>query len=46
MPDEMLEDVWGFPTTYFVDKEGTLLCNQIVGMQIGAYEKILDELLS
>ena len=46
MPDEMLEDIWGFPTTFFVDKEGTVLCNEIVGARINAYENVMDRLLS
>ena len=46
MPDEMVEKVWGYPATFFVDKEGTVLCNPIIGARIDVYEKILDELLS
>ncbi|MBO7711694.1 MAG: hypothetical protein J6S83_14590, partial [Lachnospiraceae bacterium] len=46
IPEEMLEEVWGYPATFFVDKEGTMLCNPIMGARIDAYEKVLDRLLS
>jgi thiol-disulfide isomerase/thioredoxin len=46
MPEEGFEWVTGFPTTFFVDKEGTILSIPIVGAQVSRYEETLDSLLS
>lgn len=46
IPEELIEQLLGFPTTFFVDKEGTILYTPIVGAQVDLYEAALDALLS
>ena len=45
MPDEVLAWLSAFPTSIFVDSEGTVLDTPIVGAQVGKYESSLEELL-
>ena len=45
IPQDLAEQLRGFPTTFFVDKEGTILCMPIVGADVESYERILDSLL-
>ena len=42
----ILDDVKGFPTSYFVDRNGTLLCPPISGVGLDLYEETVDKLLS
>ena len=46
MPDELNEQIEGFPTSIFVDKEGNVLGMPIVGAAVEKYESTLDSLLS
>ncbi len=46
MPEELNEQVDGYPTSIFVDKEGNILGIPIVGAAVGKYESRLEELLS
>ena len=46
LPEELLDQMMGYPTTFYVDKEGTILCMPIVGAAVNKYESILDNLLS
>lgn len=46
MTEEIVDKVGGFPTTYFVDKEGTVLCMPICGAYVDQYEPTLDALLA
>ena len=46
MPEEFDEQVDGYPTSIFVDKEGNILGIPIVGAAVGKYESRLEELLS
>ena len=43
---EELDAVKGFPTSFFVDKEGNVLCPGLGGPQVDMYEVVLDSLLS
>ncbi len=45
IPEELLEQLLGFPTTFFVDKEGTVLCMPITGAYVDKYESALESLL-
>ena len=45
IPEELPEQLLGFPTTFYVDKEGTILCTPLVGAYVNKYEPILDSLL-
>lgn len=46
IPEELVEQLQGFPTSFFVDKEGTILCMPIVGAEVDEYEAALEALLS
>ena len=46
IPDELGEQISGYPTSIFVDKEGTVLTMPIVGAAVAEYEPRLDTLLS
>ena len=48
MPEgnEILGGVTGYPTTFFVDSEGTILTYPIDGAQVDRYEPTLDKLLA
>ena len=46
LPDDLNDQLDGFPTTIFVDKEGNILGMPIVGAAVGKYESALDSLLS
>ena len=43
--DQQLPSV-GLPTSYFVDSEGKILCNPIVGKNVEQYPETLQQLLS
>ena len=47
MPEdnEILRGVSSYPTTFFVDREGTILAKAIVGARVDAYEPTLESLL-
>ena len=45
MPEEEFKWVTGFPTSIFVDREGTVLGIPVIGKQVDRYEAVLDELL-
>ncbi|MBQ6373291.1 MAG: TlpA family protein disulfide reductase [Clostridia bacterium] len=42
----ILDQVSGYPTTFFVDSEGTILTHPIVGAMVDQYERTIDRLLS
>lgn len=44
--NEILNGVSGFPTTFFVDSEGTILTYPISGAMVEAYEPTIDQLLA
>jgi hypothetical protein len=44
--NEILEDVTAFPTSFFVDKTGKILCTPVVGAAVSEYEKVIDTLLA
>ena len=49
LPPENIDDIFpleAFPTTYFVDREGTILSEPLVGAYVTMYENIVDELLA
>ena len=49
LPPENTDDIFpleAFPTTYFVDREGTILSEPLVGAYVTMYENIVDELLA
>lgn len=48
MPEdnEILRGVTSFPTTFFVDREGTILAKPIIGARVEAYEPTLESLLN
>jgi thiol-disulfide isomerase/thioredoxin len=48
MPDdnEILNLISGFPTTLFVDREGKILTNPIVGAKVDKYEPTVEALLN
>ena len=46
LPDELLSQISGFPTSIFVDKEGTVLSIPLAGPRVDSYESTLDQLLS
>ena len=46
IPDEINEQLEGYPTSIFVDKEGNILGIPIVGAAVSWYEPQLDALLS
>ena len=43
--NEIFNTVTSFPTTFFVDREGTILAKPIVGAQVATYEPTLEALL-
>ncbi len=43
LEDDLTINAW--PTTYFVDSEGVVLCKPVVGADLNAYETVLDKLL-
>ena len=45
MDNEILSTVTSFPTTFFVDREGTILGKPVVGAQVELYEPTLEALL-
>ena len=47
MPEgiEIMDCISGFPTTFFVDREGTILADPIVGARVDEYEPALEALL-
>ena len=45
IPEELVEQLLGFPTTFFVDKEGTVLCMPVTGAYVDKYERALESLL-
>ena len=45
IPEELVEELLGFPTTFFVDKEGTVLCMPVTGAYVDKYERALESLL-
>ena len=47
MPEgnEILDQVSGFPTTFFVDREGKILSKPIVGAKVSEYEPTVEALL-
>lgn len=44
--NEIINGVSGFPTTFFVDSEGTILTYPISGAMVEAYESTVDQLLA
>ena len=45
IPEELVEELLGFPTTFIVDKEGTILCMPITGAHVDKYESALESFL-
>ena len=45
IPEELVEELLGFPTTFLVDKEGTILCMPVNGAYVDQYERALESLL-
>ena len=45
IPEDLPDQLLGFPTTFYVDKEGTILGTPLVGAYVDKYESILDSLL-
>ncbi len=45
MPDELAMQIYAYPTTFFVDREGTILSVPIVGANVDLYEPTLEKLL-
>ena len=46
MDNEIINGITGFPTTFFVDSEGTLLTLPISAAMVDAYESTVDQLLA
>ena len=49
LPPEAVDDLFpieAFPTTYFVDSDGTVLCEPLVGAYVTMYETMMDDLLA
>ena len=44
--NEIINGITGFPTTFFVDSEGTILTLPISGALVDAYESTVDQLLA
>jgi len=44
--NEIINGITGFPTTFFVDGEGTILTLPISGALVDAYESTVDQLLA
>ena len=44
--NEILMGVTSYPTTFFVDREGTILAKPIIGANVAAYEPTLESLLN
>ena len=45
IPEELVWELLGFPTTFIVDKEGTILCMPITGAHVDKYESALESFL-
>ena len=45
LPEEFAEELLGFPTTFFVDKEGTILSMPVTGAYVDKYKRTLESLL-
>ena len=45
IPEELVGELLGFPTTFIVDKEGTILCMPVTGAYVDKYESTLESLL-
>ena len=45
IPEELVGELLGFPTTFIVDKEGTILCMPITGAHVDKYESALESFL-
>ena len=45
LPEELVDVIEGYPTTFFVDREGNILGMPIVGAAVSQYESTLDALL-
>ena len=43
---EFLSEITSFPTSFFVDKNGTILSYPIAGQALDEYEAVIDQLLS
>ncbi len=43
---DFLASVTSFPTTFFVDSDGVILCEPVVGQALDEYERVVDELLA
>lgn len=43
--DPVLKDVLGVPTTLFIDKEGTMVGDPILGADVDGYKKFVEEYL-
>ena len=41
----VLKDVLGVPTTMFIDKEGTMVGDPILGADVDGYKKFVEEYL-
>ena len=46
LPEELLPQISGFPFSFFVNKEGTVVGMPISGAQVSEYERALDMILS
>ena len=49
LPPENVDELFpleAFPTTYFVDSEGTILSEPVIGAYVNQYESAVEELLS
>ena len=44
--DEMISEMIGVPTTYFVDREGNLVGNSIIGANVSGYKKYVEEYMN
>ncbi|MCR5789131.1 MAG: TlpA family protein disulfide reductase [Lachnospiraceae bacterium] len=44
LEDDLPMDSW--PTSFFLDSEGTIICAPVIGADVEAYEKIIDEILA
>lgn len=44
--DEMISEMIGVPTTYFVDQEGNLVGSSIIGANVSGYKKYVEEYMN
>lgn len=42
---EILKDVFGVPTTIFVDKDGNIVGDSVIGADVAAYKKFVEDYL-